>query len=433
MNFPKLLFFLLTISVVSAQIKQQSSSDGKKTGLPASIQEYVLSFEGYDLKIYSDASDGLGNHVLTGTITELATVPGKKRDARILKALEASFASGPEEDIIITTDTKYTPVLITTSPGEGIARYDPARKKFLIGCNGYVAEMSNGELVTYYQPRLLIVNEKLEGRTYAVRSESSCTVLDFFSQDNLIHIFTKSKSKMETSINKYHITIQTVDTELSRPDANNPGKQVLEPISQATTPYDENTSLELAAPSKVGNAFYFVTSSISAKADDFSRTNRLYQFEALKLEEQDIPSPQLANTRSDWYYTNGFARTASDGYFFAVAQAIGPDVRLVRTDAQFNTTQSATITTVGFTDDDRAIALPSGAILLASGTRGEFWHYTIYNKQLKLVRTIASKIPGNYTLKLLVAGNSGTVKAIYYDFKKSDTKSVIVQDIAVPE
>lgn len=429
------LFLLLTINIVSAQTKPyvQSANDGRIPNVQVgstNIKEYILTFEGYDLKIYSDACDSMGNHVLTGTITELKEA-GNTRDLRVSKVMDAFLALKPNYDIIITTDRNYNLVLLAPSPGEGIARYDARLKKFIIGCDDFVVERSNDKLISYYQTLLMIVNEKLEGQTYVIPSESSCTILDFLIRDNLIHILAKSKGKTEASINKYHISIRTVNSDLSMPGEKNKEKQLLIPTSETRTPYDENVSLDISPLSNVDNAFCFLTSSISVNEDDYDHINRLYKFDGLELQEQAIANPQLANNKLNWYYTNGFARNKTGGFFFAVSKAIGPEVLLLMTDDNLNTLKSTTVITVGFTDDDRAVELTTGAILLASGTTGKFWHYTLYDTQLRSFRKIESKIPSNYTLKQLVANSDGTAKAIYYDFNKSDKKSVIIQDIIV--
>lgn len=386
----------------------------------------ILQFDGYDLEITSDAIDEHQNHVLTGTVKVLASDKAKDPDSRIIKLFDEVRNSVTTLGVLITTDKNYKPGKIVRAPSDCIAKYEASLKKFIIGSSYYTGAYQNDQFIAYYEPVLMILNEKLEGPTYIVPSENSCSLIDFYKQDDLIHIFAESYDKTESGINNNHIEVLTVDITTAHIDNENTERMILQPIRTVNTSYPENVSLEIFGISRVGNSYYFITTSVSPN-EELRYIRHLYQFNGFDLKEQVFTNPQFADNYTNWYSTNGFAAT-SDGFFFAFSSGEGKDIKAFKTDYGLNIIENTKIPMEGFTDNDRIIELPSGKFILAT-EKSKFWHYMLFDKKLKLIKEIESKVPENYSIKSLVADAVDKANAIFSSFEKSDEKSVMIQNI----
>ncbi|HEX8563272.1 MAG TPA: hypothetical protein VF676_09870 [Flavobacterium sp.] len=432
MNVKTIIFFLLSCLFATAQVKTSTILpikvvEPKAPDLPAAIKEYTLQFKGFDFKIIDDAEDNQGNHMLIGKVIEIGTAP-EDQDPFVANALKASLGVIRYHDVILSTDRNYKPRDIFSMNGAAVVKYDQGLQKFIVGCDNYIYKMIDDQLVTYYQPLLLVVNEKLQGKKYAVPGENTYKLLNFSRHGNLIHLFTRSIGKTDENINNNKIEIITVNTETDNEQQSAKGLSTLKSLHTIKSAYNENVSLQMSGISSLGNALYFLTSSIDPKESVY--INHLYKFENQNLEEQPFDNASQTFNKVNWYNTNGFNVQAETGYFMAISKSTGSDITFLKADSNLNVNKKLHITTHGFTDNAKAIELPSGMIVLASIGIGKLWKYTVYDAELNVVKQIDALLPENsYELQQLIACKGGLVKAVFNSFDGPDKTSVIIQEI----
>lgn len=327
--------------------------------LEAAIKEYTIYFKGFSVKIYDEAADELGNHMLIGRIKALVR-DEKKRDPLINKSIDFSIGFYDDHPVLISTDKNYKVLKVSPTFSTQVISYDKKSKKFILGSNNYDHKEVGKRYLGEWQPMILVVSLEHYGTAFTIKNDYSCYLKDLIIEEDKIRVLTASEERTEKIISDQKLEIITVDLNKFHADTEVYLPKVLDPISRISPDYIGVSRMDVSAISKVDSTYYFSTSNLDQT--NLINGTHLYKYDGKTIEDQEDFKyfADQVHDNPDLVNVSGFYTNASKEYIFLTQKFTNKEMYLTKTNAYFGIKKSVKIDLFDYFDYGKMVVLPNG-------------------------------------------------------------------------